>query len=186
MKTRLMSTRYVGTMPGQHDQAQPAAPTYQLRWTASRNSPRSCPYAVLKTKRTRASDLLPADGAEHALRPDREHQQQHDVGGDVLEAVRQVGAGEQLDEADGDAADQRARDRAEAAEHGGREGLEPDEAEVDVDQRHRRQQHAGDGGHAGRDRPDQREHPLHRDPHVVGGELVLRGGLHGHADPRCT
>ena len=55
---------------------------------------------------------------------------------------------------------------------------------IDVDQRHRREQHAGDGGHPRRDRPDQREHSLHRDAHVVGGELVLRGGLHGDAHAR--
>ena len=47
------------------------------------------------------SDLLSADRPEHALRPDREHDEQHDVRGDVLEALRQVRAGEHLDEPDG-------------------------------------------------------------------------------------
>src|SRR5207247_2377687 len=140
--------------------------TYQLRWTESRKSPRSCAYEVLKTKRTE-SDLLAAHRAEHALGPHGQHEQQHDVRSDVLESLREIDAGEQLDEPDGHAADQRARDRSEAAQHCSRERLEADEAEVDVDQRHGRQQHTGDRGDPGRDGPDQREHPLDRNTHVV-------------------
>src|SRR6185436_4300404 len=107
---------------------------YQLRWTPSRKSPRSWPYAVLKTKRM-PSDLLPAHGAEHPLRPHGQHEQQHHVGGHVLEPVWEVDDGEELDEPDGDAAHQRARDRAKSAQHRGGERLQPDEAEIDVDQR---------------------------------------------------
>src|SRR5690349_24604576 len=132
MKTRLRSTRYSGTSRGS-TMSPSSSSRYQLRCTPSRKSPRSWPYAVRKTKRMPASDLLAAHGAEHALGPDREHHQQHHVGGDVLEAVRQVGAREQLDHADRDPADQRPGDRAESAQHGGGERLEPEEAEVDVD-----------------------------------------------------
>src|SRR5437899_1343001 len=147
MKTRLMSTRYSGTRLGSTSRPASSA-TYQLRWTESRKSPRSCAYEVLKTKRTE-SDLLAAHRAEHALGPHGQHEQQHDVRSDVLESLREIDAGEQLDEPDGHAADQRARDRSEAAQHRSRERLEADEAEVDVDQRHGRQQHTGDRGDRG-------------------------------------
>jgi hypothetical protein len=40
----------------------------------------------------------------------------------------------------------------------------------------------GRRGGAGRNGPDHREDHLHRDAHVVGGELVLRGRLHRDAD----
>jgi len=46
--------------------------------------------------------------AEQALWPDDQHEQQHDIGRRVLEAVGQGGAGIELDQADDDAADQRA------------------------------------------------------------------------------
>src|SRR6185503_13084987 len=141
MSTRLTSTRYVGTSSGSTSRPRKSA-TYQLRCTPSRNRPRSCAYDVLKTKRMPGSDLLATHGPEHPLWSDGQDGQQHDVGGDVLEPVREVGARAELDQSDGEAADQRARDRAEATEHGGGEGLEADEAQIDVDQRDRRQQHA--------------------------------------------
>src|SRR5215813_2684398 len=183
MKTRLMSTRYSGTSRGSTRRPASSA-TYQLRWTESRKSPRSCAYEVLKRKRTVGSDLLAADRAEDALRPHREHDQQDDVRRDVLEPLREIHAREELDEPDGHAADQRAWDRSKPAEHGCGQRLEPDEPEVDIDQRNGREQDPGDRGDAGGDGPDQREHPLDRNAHVVGGELILRRGLHRHAHPR--
>src|SRR5262245_66628007 len=101
MNTRLMSTRYSGTRLGSASRPASSA-TYQLRWTESRKSPRSCAYEVLKTKRTE-SDLLAADRAEHALGPHGQHEQQDDVRGDVLESLREIDAGEELDEPDGHA-----------------------------------------------------------------------------------
>src|SRR5438093_4084355 len=122
MKTRLMSTRYSGTRLGSTSRPASSA-TYQLRWTESRKSPRSCAYEVLKTKRTE-SDLLAAHRAEHALGPHGQDEQQHDGRSAGLESLREIDAGEQLDEPDGHAADQRARDRSEAAQHRSRERLE--------------------------------------------------------------
>jgi hypothetical protein len=87
--------------------------------------------------------------AEQAVRLDQHDDQQHDVGGDVLEALRQVEAGQRLDDADDQAADDRAGDRAEAAQHRGREGLQADEAHVGMDEGDRRQKHAGDRGYRG-------------------------------------
>ena len=56
-----------------------------------------------------ASDPLAHAFGEQALRPQDQHRQQHDVRGDFLEAGGQVVAGELLDDADDDAADQRSR-----------------------------------------------------------------------------
>src|SRR5499425_3720388 len=123
-------------------------------------------------RRDGGSYLLPPYRAEDALRPHGEDDEQDEVGRHVLEAGGQVGAREELDEADGEAAYESAGNGAEAAEHGGREGLEPDEAQVDVHQRYGSEEHAGDGGHTRGDGPDERAHQLHGDAHVVGGELV--------------
>src|ERR1041384_8490759 len=127
MKTRLRSRRYSGTRAGRMISPTSSA-AYQFRWNPSRKRTRSCAYAVLKTKRMAArSDLLSPARAEHALRRDGEHHQQHHVGRHVLEALRQVGAGEQLDEPDDEPAGERAGNGAEAAPDGRREGPGADE-----------------------------------------------------------
>ena len=51
-----------------------------------------------------------------------------------------------------------------------------------MDEGDRRQQHAGRGRDRRADRPDDRDHALDRDAHVVGGELVLGAGVHGDAE----
>src|SRR5215467_16209114 len=93
------------------------------------------------------SYLLPPHCAEDTLRPHGEDDEQDEIGRHVLEARGQVGSREELDEADGEAAYEGAGNGAEAAEHGGRESLESDEAEVDVHQRHGSEEHPRDGRH---------------------------------------
>jgi hypothetical protein len=70
------------------------------------------PVRRLEDKPHAGSDPFAADRAEHALGPDHEHDQQHNIGGNVLEALRQVGAGKQLVDPDGEAARKRPGDRA--------------------------------------------------------------------------
>src|SRR5262249_32780117 len=159
-----MSTRYAGTSQGMRARATRSA-TYQLRWTPSVKSVRACAEVVLKRKRMDAgrSDLLPSPRAEDALRPHGEHDEKDEVGRHVLESRGEIRAREELDEADGQPAHESAGNGAEAAEHGGREGFEPDEAQIDVHQRHGSEEHAGDGGYARGDGPDERAHQLHGD-----------------------
>ena len=111
-----------------------------------------------------------------------QHQQDDDVGRDVLEALGQVEAGQRLDDADDEAADDRARQAAEAADDRRRNRLQADEAHVGVDEGDRREQQPGDRGDGRGQAPDQPVQPLHRNAHVVGGELVLRRRLHRDAD----
>src|SRR5690348_16993546 len=70
------------------------------------------------------SDLLDVRTAEQALRQEDQRDRKHREGGDVLVVEREVGRPHRLDQADEDAADHRAGQRADAAEHGGGEGLD--------------------------------------------------------------
>src|SRR5687767_8112644 len=100
------------------------------------------------------SDLL----AEQAGRSHEEHDEQHDEDDDAVAAGedlrRDLGA-ELLDDADGDAADERTGQAADAAEH--RRGERGDERggshEAGGDQRGRREQQPGDGAEAAGEAP---------------------------------
>src|ERR1700692_893136 len=69
------------------------------------------------------SDLLDIRPAEQALWQEDQGDGQHGEGSDVLVVDGKVGRPEGLDQADQDAADHRAGQRADAAEHGRRERL---------------------------------------------------------------
>src|SRR3984885_6687005 len=69
------------------------------------------------------SDLLDIGPAEQALRQEDERNRQHGKSGDVLVVDRKVSRPEDLDQADQQAADHRARQRTDAAEHRGGEGF---------------------------------------------------------------
>ena len=63
-----------------------------------------------------------------------------------------VAAGQRLDDAEDEPADDRAGQARQPAEHGGREALEKNaEADVRIEQRQRRHQHGRGGGDRGAD-----------------------------------
>ena len=122
------------------------------------------------------------DLGQDAVRAEDQDQEQQQVGHDLRVAGRDVARGERLDQADDQPAEQRARQRAEAADHRRGEGLDAEQADRRVDGALGGEQDARHRRHHAGQRPDQRLHPLDRDAHVVGGELVLRRGLHRHAE----
>src|ERR1700687_2155315 len=99
------------------------------------------------------SHFLDFRAAENAGRQEDQHDHQDREGGDVLVFDREIGRPERLDEPDEQAADHRAGQRADAAEHRRRERLHAgDEADVEIDHAVIEQVHdAGDGGER---RPD--------------------------------
>src|SRR5580658_9067994 len=82
------------------------------------------------------SDLLDIRPAEQALRQEDQGDGEHGEGGDVLVVDGKVSRPEGLDQADQDAADHGAGQRADAAEHGGGERF------------HARHKAVGEGHHA--------------------------------------
>src|SRR6185437_7386487 len=69
------------------------------------------------------SDLFDIRPAEQALRQEDQRDSQHREGGDVFVVDGKISRPEGLDQADQDAADYRARKRADAAQHGRGERL---------------------------------------------------------------
>src|SRR4051794_35227172 len=72
-----------------------------------------------------ASNPLHLASAEDAGRHEDEHDGEDREGGDVLVLDREIGRPERLDQADDQAAEHRAGEGADAAEHRGRERLDP-------------------------------------------------------------
>src|SRR5271163_4246766 len=141
---------------------------------------------VLKRYRMTRSDPLDDALGKQTLWEQDQRPQQHDIGGDILESGRQIKSGELFGNSDSHAPNQGAWDAAKPAEYRGRKHLDAEEAHIDIDQRHRRKQDRGSSRDTGADRPDQREDRAHWDAHIIGGELILRGRLHGHAKPRAV
>src|SRR4030095_16882959 len=83
------------------------------------------------------SDSFDDAFAEHAVRANHERENHEDVGRKVLGAAADVGidvpGGDVLDNADDEAADDRAGDRVEPAEDHDRKHLEADQRQVHVD-----------------------------------------------------
>ena len=137
-----------------------------------------------QTFRQSASDL-----AEQAFGPEGEHQDQHEERDHVLEGRVHEGHRQAFDHAQQQAAEHRALDVADAAEHGRGERLEPrreahEEVDLGVVQA---DQHAGGAAERGAEKERDRDHPVDVDPHDRRHLAVLgdradrapeRGALH--------
>ena len=141
-------------------------------------------FSLLASPQARSATRSPS----RPLRTQRQHEDQHDEGEDVLvvgaqDAARQVAdvaCAERLDHAQQHAAEHGAREVADAAEHGRREGLQAGLEAHRVLHRAvvRGPHHAGQRGERRTDHEGRRDHRIGLDAHQAGDARVLGGGPH--------
>src|SRR3989442_8632381 len=113
--------------------------------------PAPSPAPPSRERRGMRSHLPDRSGAEQPARSHDEHEDEQDVGGDLLDARVEEVPGEVFEDPQQHATDDRPRDAAEPAQDRAGEGLHADEAEVGVEIDDGRDQHAGHAADAGAD-----------------------------------
>src|SRR5579883_1526443 len=117
--------------------------------------------------------------AEQSVREEDEHQHDDDVRGDVLEIRADIAAGERLDEADHESAQDGAREAREPAEDGrGKRLDEQHEPDIRIEERDRRHQHGGGAGHRGPDGEGVHIDSAGPNADELRGLGIVGGGLH--------
>src|SRR5712691_2959149 len=101
--------------------------------------------AVASAARRTILDLPLLDASHQAARAREQDADKDEERHGVADARRQVEGRQVLDHAEEHAAEDGAGHRAEAAEHGCREAVDGDEPHLGGEERHGRDEHAGDG-----------------------------------------
>src|SRR5947207_1555443 len=136
----------------------------------------------------RRSYAVHGGAPEEAARLHDEDDQDHGEGDGELELgpdEPHVRPHEVLEDADDEAAEDRAAGAREAPERGRGEGVDEDPPHhVRIEEHHGRYHHAGHGADERGEAPADAEHPADADAAEPARDRVLRGGAHGEAERR--